>query len=437
MELNSIKKISNEIDRQSLSDKEIALNQLHSIIEKLPTELSQLIESAFVNMRIPVEYLFSSILFAYSNAAGLAFSIDALGYVNYANLYFAIIGNRGDVKTAGMKLATDIFNKYDAESYNDEGNDELENVKNKKFLIQNATIQAAQYSHYYNKYSTGIFIDELTSLIEKMANKNNADGIAWRTFLLEGYNNTVIDILRKTTESFRIEKSYPTLIGSIQEQFVANLFGNGNLESGFIDRILFTPKLTSNTKISRDKIPSQIRLNYNENLNKVIKYRRTIEEDLEIEELQLILENDAENLLLNYVQELVDKQETALNNIKEYLSKLQISIHKHIILVHLIKNAKTGNFHHKIDVATVQLAIEINEFYFTNFKIINHQNQSKDTKPVDIDKVIELAIKNAAPQTSVVEISGLSKGTVSKRWNKVLNNTKLETEQQNASTHSN
>jgi hypothetical protein len=32
--------------------------------------------------------MFSSILFAYSNAAGLAFSINAMGYTNYSNLYF-------------------------------------------------------------------------------------------------------------------------------------------------------------------------------------------------------------------------------------------------------------------------------------------------------------------------------------------------------------
>lgn len=432
MEINSIEKISSEIDRQSLSDEELAKKQLFAIIEKLPPELSELIESAFINIRIPKEYLFSSILFAFSNAAGLAFEINTLGFQNFANLFFAIIGSRGDVKSAAMKLATGIFNQYDAESYNSEGENELENIKNRKFLIQNATIQAAQYSHYYNKYSIGIFIDELTSLIEKMANKNNADGIAWRTFFLEGYNNTVIDILRKTTESFRIEKSYPTLMGSIQEQFVPNLFGNGNLESGFIDRVLFTPKLTSNNKISKGTIPEPVLLNYNKNLKNVTEFRKAIEESIEFESLKLKLDSEADEELFIYVQNLLDKQVIAPENIKQYLAKLQISIHKLIIIVHLIKNAKTNNYQDNVDISTVRLAIEINEFYFTNFKIVNQQNQSKESKPLDINKVIESAIKNGATQKDVVVVTGVSKATISRKWKAVSNNMKLETKTNNA-----
>ena len=62
---------------------------------------------------------------------------------------------------------------------------------------------------------------------------------------------------------------------------------------------------------------------------------------------------------------------------------------------------------------------------------------STESQPVDTNKIIELAIKNGATQTSVVEITRLSKGTVSKRWNKILNNTKLETKTQNAVVASN
>ena len=71
--------------------------------------------------------------------------------------------------------------------------------------------------------------------------------------------------------------------------------------------------------------------------------------------------------------------------------------------------------------------MEINEFYFTNFKIINTQNQQINSKPLDIDKVIESAIINGATQKDVVTITGLSKATISRKWNTVLSNMKLET----------
>jgi hypothetical protein len=71
---------------------------------------------------------------------------------------------------------------------------------------------------------------------------------------LQGNTNKHIDISRKTTDSYRIEKSYPTLMGSIQTQFIPKLFADGNLESGLIDRFLFTSKLTSNDTLSTIKI---------------------------------------------------------------------------------------------------------------------------------------------------------------------------------------
>ena len=213
------------------------------------------INDAFTLKRIPKEYLLSSILFAYSNACGLAFSIKAMGYINYANLYFSIIGSRGDIKSPAMDLATFPLVKYDNEKYKEfkKNNIELEETEKsdrKQLFLQDATIESAIYTHYKNKYSIGIFIDELYFIIEKMANKSSTEGTAWRTFFLQGNTNKHIDISRKTTESFRIEKSYPTLLGSIQSQFVPKLFADGNLESGLIDRILFTNKLTMNNQLS-------------------------------------------------------------------------------------------------------------------------------------------------------------------------------------------
>ena len=78
--------------------------QLNRILGKLPNEQKEFIEQAFIHRRIPKEYLFSSILFAYSNAAGLAFNLKEGGYTNYGNLYIALIGSRGDSKSPAMSL---------------------------------------------------------------------------------------------------------------------------------------------------------------------------------------------------------------------------------------------------------------------------------------------------------------------------------------------
>ena len=117
MEINNINDIQNGIEsakQDAIPLKEQAKTQLNQILKLLPTNITDLVEEAFDYQRIPKEYLLSSILFSYSNAAGLAFTMNALGFKNYGNLFFAIIGSRGDVKSLAIDLATDPLNEFDS-----------------------------------------------------------------------------------------------------------------------------------------------------------------------------------------------------------------------------------------------------------------------------------------------------------------------------------
>ncbi len=425
MEINSIKEIDTIIGNAFKTNKEIAVNQLEQIISKMPIEIKTLINDAFTLKRIPKEYLLSSILFAFSNAGGLAFSIKAMGYINYANLYFSIIGSRGDIKSPAMDLATFPLVKYDNEKYKEfkKNNIELEETEKsdrKQLFLQDATIESAIYTHYKNKYSIGIFIDELYFIIEKMASKSSTEGTAWRTFFLQGNTNKHIDISRKTTESFRIEKSYPTLLGSIQSQFVPKLFADGNLESGLIDRILFTNKLTMNNQLSINDISIEVSENYSKSLINLLNYRTEIENTFEMDDLQIELDSNANNRLFDYSQELINRQNKANDLSKEYISKMMINIHKISLLTHLILNSKRQTYQSKINVETVEIAILILEFYFINFKIVLDENISQKEKLPTTEDIIRLAIKNNASQKDVVAITGMNKSSISRKWNNVL-----------------
>lgn len=423
---SSIDEIDKKIGAAFKSNKEIAIDLLEEIISKMPIEINQIINDAFKFNRIPKEYLFSSILFAFSNASGKAFSIKALGYTNYANLYFAIIGNRGDVKSPAMEIATKALIEYDNNQYKEYNSKISENVNDenkpirKQLLLQDSTIEAAQLNHYNNKYSIGIYIDELFFLIEKMSNKNSSEGSAWRTFLLQGNTNKHIDISRKTTQSFRIDKSYPTLLGSIQNQFVSKLFADGNLESGLIDRILFTSKLTFNDKLSKEDISEKILVEYSTLLQNLLQYRTEIENTFEMDEIKIQLDFQSKNRLFEYSQSLIYRQNITNDLSKEYISKMMINIHKIILLVHLIINSKSNTYQNIIVIETVELSILILEFYFINFKIVLDENISKNNKLPTPEEVIKLAMKNKASQKDVVAITGMDKSSISRKWNKEL-----------------
>ncbi|WP_417237667.1 DUF3987 domain-containing protein [Bizionia sp.] len=426
MEYTSPEKIKNELHNLTKSNSDKAREMLLTIINKLPIEYRELIESSFIYKRVPKEYMLSSILFTISTATGLTFYLEALGYRNYANLYLSIIGSRGDAKTEAMKIATKPIKMIDDTFYNDHLDDvemsapDDDTPKRKQVLVQNASIEAAHKIHSDNPNSIGIMIDEIYALIEKMGNPNSRDGIAWRNFLLEGYTNGYIDISRKTTESFRINESCPTLLGGLQHQFIPKLIANGNLESGFIDRQLFTPKLTSNSKLQKGKADPKIIDSYTKSIKNILDYKIQSEKPEEdIKQFEIKITDEAHQRLFDYTQELINRQALAKPIIKEYMSKMQISVHKLCINVFMMFNASNSEFRFNVlSLENVELAIELNEYYLMNFRIILEDNiDSKSIEP-SIEDIINVAKKNNASQKAVAEITGAHKGTISKKWNK-------------------
>ncbi len=424
MEINSLQDVEKGIQEHSSGLEENAVNQLHGIIDGLPSYVSGFIEEAFTHQRIPKEYLLGSIFFAFSNAAGLACRIDAMGYSNYANIYMALIGSRGDVKSPAMDLATAPLNEYDNMQYQEyktklmEGNSE-ETLIRKQLFIQDATIEAAYYKHYQNPYSIGIFMDELYHLIEKMSNPSSKDGPAWRQLLLQGSTNKFVDVIRKTIESYRLVRSYPTLLGSIQQEFIPKIFAGGNMESGLTDRLLFTPNLTQNSTLSKYKMSSDCLKHYSDNLLRIMEHRKTVEDHQNIDDPYVFTcSPEAEEILFQYTQESINLQKDAESKEKGYLAKLQINIHKILLLLHLIKGSVGPGLSLRIEPETANEAVRVMDFYFTNFKIIMEKLDGKATE-INPNEIVKLGIRNNATQQQIAAVLGVNKSTISRKMAKI------------------
>lgn len=423
MEFNNIEEIEAKILEHSESNKEKSLRLLEDIITDLPDNHRLLINQAFLYKRIPKEYLFTSILFAYSNACGLAFKLDAMGYENHGNLYFSIIGSRGDMKSPAMELATAPLNKYDSKRYKEFkesslNSDSEEPIIRKQLLLQDATIEAAYLKHYQNPCSIGIYVDELYQLVEKMGNPSSKDGPAWRTFFLQGNTNKHIDISRKTMESFRLDKSYPVLLGSIQTEFLPKIFGGGNLESGLVDRILFTDKLTHNISLSGKPIDSLVLKTYNDNLLRVLDHRKNWSKD-EDNSVCLTCSPSAEKQLKEYSQELLNQQQDSDSYMEAYISKMLINIHKITLVLHIIKQSQRPGIAKNITEDTVVQAIRIMRFYQLNFKNIYKTYSSKGDKKIDINAILVEGKKNGATHEQLGAVVGLDKSNVGRRLKKL------------------
>jgi len=218
------------------------------------------------------------------------------------------------------------------------------------------------------------------------------------------------------------------MLGGLQNEFVSKLFANGNLESGFVDRQLFTPKLTSNKKLNRGQMSLDTIEGYNNSVSNILDYKRQSEKpEEELKQFKIELSEEANEKLFVYTQRLINKQEIAKPMIKEYMSKMQISIHKFSLLIHMMKISSNMDYTKLLDADTVDLAILLNEFYFNNFQVILEENLQVTKKLPTLNEIVDLAKKNGASQKAVSEITGSHKSTVSKCWNKGKINPQLET----------
>ena len=421
------------VDGCMLSNREIALIQLNEIISKLPPHITGLINEGFEHKRAPKEYLLSSVFFAYSSAAGLAYKIKTMTYTNYANLYFVLFGSRGDTKSIAMELACgplktiddledDKFNQAKSESQNNfPVLPETDKIARRKLLVQNITIEAAMHVHSQNPYSIGIYVDELKYIFDKISNQSSNEGSVLRTFLLQGYTNSHVDVIRKTTDTYRMKKSCPSILGSIQNQFTHEVFANGNLESGFIDRLLFTTQLTDNPTVSeKDEFDHNILSDHEGCLINLLESRNEIE--AKGSETLIKFDQDSIKRIREYSQSTLSKKYKETSPIFEYRAKMMISIHKLVLLCHLIKNSRFKTFENEISIDTVELAILINEYYLTHFRIILENANQKIDEKLFKEEVIKRAVKSNIPQKDIRALLGYSKGYVSKLYNKEISN---------------
>ena len=422
MEIATIKE---EIDKRVKTKKEQAIEQRDKIIEQMPSLIKSFISEAFIYQRVPQEYLLSSILNAFGNAIGSTVKLKALGYTNSPNIYSVIVGSRGDTKSLAISFALKPILKLDNDKYEVYKQAEAENdtlpdkdkvfLKREQILISDATIEAALKIHNENPISIGLYKDEISGLIDNMSNPNSRDGSQWLNLFLEGFTNGTVIISRKTTDSYRINKACPLLIGSIQNQLVYKIFEKGKLESGFVDRLLFTVKLEGNDIVNRENISSDVLHGYSNLIKKVLNLRY---KEPFTESITLQLDEDAEDLLFNYSQSLINRKKEFKTPTKEYLDKLNINVYKLIIIAHsMISLSAYDGIPEKVPKKTVQLAIDITEFYLLNFEILLELNPLKDVD-ASLSGIISYARQNGLTQKDVSIFTKKDKSTISRNWKK-------------------
>ena len=117
------------------------------------------------------------------------------------------------------------------------------------------------------------------------------------------------------------------------------------MESGLVDRILFTDKLTHNSQLSGKDINSEVQRTYKDNLMRILELREEWSEtNHEDTCIRISCTPAAENKLREYSQELLNNQEESEPIMEAYISKMLINIHKITLVLHTMKESQHAGF---------------------------------------------------------------------------------------------
>lgn len=340
--------------------------------EIFPYEIMRLIEEAEQTLNYPIEYLGSSIISASSVAIGSTFQLKLKeGFVSKVNLYMALVGNAGDVKSHPLSFAYNPIEKKEKESY-EIYQKELEEYKkladdekrfstkpiHKKQILKDFTPESLLKIHSHNSRGVAILSDELFSWIKNFGRySSSGEQEAYLSF----WNGASVSVDRKSDDPIRLDETFVNIIGTIQTKILPELSKENRGNNGFIERMLF----------ALNKNPKPLLWNTNE-LDKELFH---IYDKLIYRLYTLELNNLQPNIIKfnkNALELLIKWQN---NKRKEYLgdelktgiqAKYEVYTIRFSLIIQLIHWALNNKTDQEVELFAVENAIKLSEYYFKN-----------------------------------------------------------------------
>ena len=199
----------------------------------------------------------STMLFVVSTIIGNSKNIKIKNtWIDTPNLWIAIVGKRGTMKTPTINFPIKALQKdeleyaeaytKEIESYNRLDSDQQkkeQKPRRKQRLTTDITAEALVKLLSENPNGIGIIKDELNGLFQEMGRYGGAGLLE---FLLSAFSGGQYIKNRATQDSITVDNIFLSIIGTIQPQ-VLKAMATNNTDNGFIDRWLYVK--------SENKIP--------------------------------------------------------------------------------------------------------------------------------------------------------------------------------------
>ncbi|CAL2085591.1 conserved hypothetical protein [Tenacibaculum dicentrarchi] len=350
-----------------------------------PDRIVKLIQEANEHLNYPVEYFASAILCAISNAIGNSHILKFKeGFNVKCNLFFALVGNAGDVKTHPLNLAFKPISEKEKRTYKEyisllkEYNSfDLDEKKTKekplyvKSLLNDFTPESLIKIHATNGKGVTIVADELFGWINSFGRYSKSSG-EQETYL-SLWSGNAISVDRKGDEPVRLDNSFVNIIGGVQKKLLPDLAKDNRSNNGFIERMLFAINKKPKPIIWSDKdIDKSLMDDYTHLLNKLMDFSCINDQPEE-----MVLTSKAKEYLIKWQN--TKRVEYFDSEVKTSIqAKYEVYALRFAIILQLIYWGSFGRIKNEIDFFIIQCSIRLTEYYFDNAIKVNSLMNKKD-----------------------------------------------------------
>lgn len=378
-------------------------------IEVLPDTYQEIVRQAALAFVVPLAIPATALLALASTCIGRTRGIMVkAGWVEYANLYLALVARSGTGKTPCTQaffrplydMEQELYQKYslDLEQYNQR----IENIKSDKkkrqeplptrptliqYHVDDATIESVSDALSVNERGVLWFQDELTGLLKSMGRYSpKGDDGSIKSRLNSAHNCGSWKVNRRTKDVVNIPHACLSVFGTIQPKVLPQIFTDADAVSGFLPRFLFvlaeteSPPLFTEDEFGNDRMEvlrnltrRMLKLNFDERGNPKIL-------ELSSEARREFIEWHDKQALEQWHFADEDLVNSCLAKLRSHCLRLCLILH----IVEAISDGRDGS--ETVNVETMRRAIILADWLKANQKrvtrILEDQNVT-ETTPID------------------------------------------------------
>ena len=223
-------------------------------VDVFPVDVQRIINETNRCLNFSKDHIASSLMFVASVAVGNSIRVELKRkWYDKAILYMALVGKPGSNKSAPLRFAMEPLEMRDdreMEKYRKE-REKFNEAKRKAFkgngylpdepdynqtIMNDFTTEVLIRQHNVNPRGLAVYVDELIGFIRNFNKyRTGNDEQVWTQL----FNGGAVAVNRMNSVPLKINDTFIGIIGTIQPGLLPE-FAKGKMESGFLDRWLFS-----------------------------------------------------------------------------------------------------------------------------------------------------------------------------------------------------